>query len=85
MKRFIFAAILAAGLVVGFVSHSSAYQEYDYVLVYQQPCSRNPRMSVTEIKVIADLVTGVEYIVTDSGICPRYDANGELFTADKEE
>lgn len=71
------AVMLTIGLLLGVASPATASQEYDYIVAYEQP---SPHLII-----IVDLVTGVEYIVTDNGICPRYDANGELFTADKEQ
>ena len=41
-------------------------------------------MEEETVTVILDRVTGVEYIVTDTGVCPRYNADGTLFTAEEE-
>lgn len=76
MKQ-IAAVMLTIGLLLGIALPATASQEYDYIIAYEQPSPH--------LMIIVDLVTGVEYIVTDNGICPRYDVNGELFTADKEQ
>ena len=72
MKKTIIILIAVFMLAIGVTAYAEEFDEF-YVCTEEET-----------VTVILDRVTGVEYIVTDTGVCPRYNADGTLFTAEEE-
>lgn len=84
MKRILLSLLLATSLFAASCTPVRATEDTDFIVVEK----------TGEVKILLDKVTGVEYILyrelrvgsgTYSGICPRYNADGTLFTADQED
>lgn len=85
MKKILLSLLLATSLFITSCAPIAAASEEDEFYFIK----REEITFTTTISTVLDRVTGVEYIVckTNRGIsiCPRYNADGTLFTANQEE
>ena len=82
MKKILLSLLLATSLFAASCTSSHATEDTDFIVINK----------TDEVSILLDKVTSVEYIVYEeyaatpfSGICPRYNPDGTLFTADQED
>lgn len=84
MKKILLSLLLAASLFAASYTPAGATEDEDFIVVEK----------TKDVSILLDKVTGVEYIYKEYNdlhngltfcICPRYNANGTLFTADQED
>ena len=76
MKKLVFSALLSLLLVMGFVMGAKAeeYVEENVSFKLFAKEKKNPK-----VFVVIDKETGIHYICTPTGICPRYNSDGTLY------
>ena len=78
MKRTIIIIMAVAMLLSANIMAVHAEHDHEFVIVKQE--EGNPNIKYPEVYIMLDRVTGVEYICTKYGVCPRYKPDGKLFT-----
>lgn len=79
MKKILLSLLLVTSLFAASCTPAGATEDKNFIIV----------KSEDNLYIVLDKVTGVEYIIYrgtyKGGICPRYNPDGTLFTANQED